>query len=89
VSGRFLPLDDAGARALAEEVIGVVEGLRGQKPWPVDQVANVVVGLDRLWREHGNWIDSVDLNPLIVGADGVVAVDALVLGRPSKESVTS
>ncbi len=81
VSGRFLPLDEPGARALAEEVTGAVAGLRGQRPWPVDRVADVVVGLDRLWRLHGNWIDSIDLNPLIVGPDGVVAVDALVLGR--------
>ena len=83
VSGRFLPLDDTGARSLAEEVIGVVDGLRGQKPWPIDQVTNVVLALDRLWREHGHWIESVDLNPLIVDTDGIVAVDALVLGRPS------
>ena len=85
VSGRFLPLDDTGARSLAAEVIGVVDGLRGQKPWPIDQVTNVVLALDRLWREHGHWIDSVDLNPLIVDADGIVAVDALVLGRPSPD----
>jgi hypothetical protein len=39
-------------------------------------------GVDRLWREHGNWLGSVDLNPLIISADGVVAVDALLVARP-------
>jgi acetate---CoA ligase (ADP-forming) len=81
VSGRFLPMDDATVRALAEEVVGAVAGLRGQKPWPVEQITAVVAGLARLWSEHGNWIDSIDLNPLIISADGVVAVDALIIGR--------
>lgn len=81
VSGRFLPIDEAGARSLADEVAGAVAGLRGQKPWPVDALTAVVAGIDRLWREHGNWIDSIDLNPLIVTADGLFSVDALVLGR--------
>jgi acyl-CoA synthetase (NDP forming) len=81
VSGRFLPLDGAGARSLAEEVAGAVAGLRGQRPWPVDELSAVVAGLDQLWREHGNWIESIDLNPLIVTSDGVIAVDALVVGR--------
>ena len=77
VGGRFLPLDDATAAELAEEVTGAVARLRGQRPWPVDAVTNAVQGLDRLWREHGAWLDSVDVNPLIVTDDGVVAVDAL------------
>jgi acetate---CoA ligase (ADP-forming) len=82
VRGRFLPLDAAGAQSLADEVAGAAAALRGQKPWPVDAVANVVAGVDRLWREHGNWLGSVDLNPLIITADGVVAVDALLVARP-------
>jgi acyl-CoA synthetase (NDP forming) len=81
VSGRFLPIDGAGARSLAEEVAGAVAGLRGQRPWPVDELSAIVAGLDQLWREHGNWIESIDLNPLIVTSDGVIAVDALVVAR--------
>jgi len=81
VSGRFLPIDEAGARSLAEEVAGAVAGLRGQRPWPMDELSAVVAGLDQLWRTHGHWIESIDLNPLIITADGVIAVDALVIGR--------
>jgi hypothetical protein len=81
IDGRFLPLDDATAADLAGEVAGAAGQLRGQKPWPVDAVAAAVCGLDRLWREHGAWLHSVDVNPLIVTADGVVAVDALMIGR--------
>ena len=81
VGGRFLPLDDATAAGLADEVAGAVGRLRGQRPWPVDAVTGAVQGLDRLWRAHGAWLDSVDVNPLIVTDDGVVAVDALIIAR--------
>jgi hypothetical protein len=33
--------------------------------------------LDRLWRENGAWLGSLDINPLIVTEEGVVVVDAL------------
>lgn len=81
VGGRFLPLDPAAAADLAEEVAGAVDRLRGQREWPVAAVADAVSGLDRLWRAHGAWLDSIDINPLIVTADGVVAVDALMIAR--------
>lgn len=43
--------------------------------------ADVVRGIDRLWREHGAWLSSVDLNPLVVTDDAVVAVDACAVGQ--------
>ena len=83
VGGRFLPLDDDVATDLADEVAGpgVIGRLRGQRAWPLDAVTHVLHGLDRLWREHGGWLDSIDVNPLIVGDDGIVAVDALMIAR--------
>jgi acyl-CoA synthetase (NDP forming) len=81
VGGRFLPLDDAAATDLAGEVAGAVGRLRGQQPWPIEAVTAAVRGLDELWRQHGEWLCSVDVNPLIVTADGVIAVDALMIAR--------
>jgi acyl-CoA synthetase (NDP forming) len=81
VHGRFLPVDAADARSLADGVVSTVNGLRGQVPWDAEHLASIVVGLDRLWREHGGWIESVDINPLIVGEAGLVAVDALVIAQ--------
>lgn len=83
VGGRFLPLDRDSAAALADEVAGpaVFAGLRGQQPWPADAVVALLRGLDQLWRANASWLDSVDINPLIVTADGLVAVDALLVAR--------
>ena len=77
VAGRLLPLDEAAAAALVEEVAGAV--LRGQRPWERQPLVAVVLGLAELWRRHGAWLGSVDVNPLIVTDDGVVAVDALLV----------
>jgi hypothetical protein len=85
VTGRFLPVDARRADELAREVAGpeVIAGLRGQRPWPLASVAEVLCGLDRLWRTHRHWMSSLDVNPLIVTDDGLVAVDALFLAdRP-------
>ncbi|MCW2622860.1 MAG: hypothetical protein JWL64_2462 [Frankiales bacterium] len=83
VSGRLLPLDPATAAALADEVAGpaVIGAMRGQKAWPVPEVERTLLGLSRLWERVGGWADSVDINPLIVSADGLLAVDALVVAR--------
>lgn len=83
VSGRFLPLAGGAAAALAAEVAGpdAIGHLRGQRAWPLDSVAQAVEAIDRLWRTHGSWLASADVNPLIVTDDALVAVDALLVAR--------
>ena len=36
-----------------------------------------------LWQHAGAWLDSVDLNPVIVTDDGVAVVDALLVAAPT------
>jgi acyl-CoA synthetase (NDP forming) len=81
VGGRLLPLDRALAQALVDEVAGprVFARLRGQRPWPLEPLVDVVLALGDLWRRNGAWLASADVNPLIVTDDGVVAVDALLV----------
>jgi acyl-CoA synthetase (NDP forming) len=82
VEGRRLPLLAGDAEALVDEVAGAGAWarLRGQEPWPVAPLVRAVESVAELWRRHGSWLSSCDLNPLIVTADGVVAVDALLVG---------
>jgi hypothetical protein len=81
VGGRFAPLDRAAASALVHEVAGPsIRGeLRGRAPWPLEPLVDVVLSMGDLWQRHGAWLASVDVNPLIVTLDGVVAVDALLV----------
>jgi acyl-CoA synthetase (NDP forming) len=81
VAGRLLPLDRAAAEALVEEVAGdaVIGAFRGQRAWPREALVEALLGVSELWRHVGVWASSVDINPLVVTASGVYAVDALVL----------
>jgi len=83
VAGRMLPVDGDAAASLVDEVAGaeVFAALRGHVPWPTAPLVDVVLALSELWRHHGAWLHSVDLNPLVVTDDGVVAVDALLIAR--------
>jgi acyl-CoA synthetase (NDP forming) len=84
VAGRLLPLDRDAAAALVDEVAGAaaIGALRGQRPWPADALVDALLAVGELWRRHRTWLGSVDINPLVVTDDGVVAVDALVVAAP-------
>ena len=65
-------------RALAVAPWGslLLDGARGKR-FPVDDIAAVVLRLIDL--VAGGELDTVEVNPLLVDTDGVVAVDALVV----------
>jgi acyl-CoA synthetase (NDP forming) len=48
---------------------------------PVEQVAHVLEALQALVLDHADAIDSIDVNPLLVTAEGCTAVDALIVLR--------
>lgn len=79
VDGRLLPLVAGEAASVVDEVAGGVGDLRGQQAWPAEPLVAAVEAVARLWQTTGSWLTSADLNPLVVTADGVVAVDALLL----------
>jgi len=60
----------------------LLAGFRGRKPGDIDALCDVLVALGRLARDVGDAIEAVDINPLLVGERGVVALDALVVLRP-------
>jgi hypothetical protein len=77
------PLDHARAMRLIDRLRArpLLDGVRGQPPADVDSLSNAVVGLSWLAHDLGDLLDALDVNPLICGPDGCLAVDALVLPR--------
>lgn len=78
-------LDKAAAREMvrATRAGRMLEGFRGRKPGDVDALCDALVSLGRLARDFGDVIESIDVNPLFAQEQGVVALDGLVVLRPS------
>ncbi|HEX6931759.1 MAG TPA: acetate--CoA ligase family protein [Streptosporangiaceae bacterium] len=73
---------DQAAALLAELKVGaLLAGARGAAPSDLDAIARAITGLAGLACELGQDIDALDINPLICGPRGAVAVDALVIPR--------
>lgn len=83
VGGRMAPITHAQAEELIAEFedAKLMHGFRGQAPWNLDVLADLLVSAGRLAAAGADWIDSIDVNPLLVTDDGFVAVDALCLLR--------
>jgi acetate---CoA ligase (ADP-forming) len=77
------PLDEARARRLVDglAVRRLLEGVRGRPPADFDALVGAIMGMSWLAHDLGDRLDAVDVNPVICGADGCVAVDALVVPR--------
>jgi len=62
-------------------VAGLLAGVRGQPPADTAAVAGAVVAVSAIARELGDELEALDINPLICGPAGAVAVDALAVRR--------
>jgi hypothetical protein len=58
---------------------GLLTGARGRPPVDLAALTRAIAAFSVLCHEFGPWLDAVDINPLIAGPTGVVAVDALVI----------
>lgn len=83
VSIRTAPLREADARAMIEELQGkaLFDGVRGQRPRDREALIAIMMKLSRLAVELDEEIAELDINPLIVYADGegAVAADGLIV----------
>jgi succinyl-CoA synthetase beta subunit len=79
------PVDAAIARRMLARlrVARLLAGHRGAAAADVEPVVAAVVGVSQLAAELGDRLEALDVNPLVVGPRGAVAVDALVLPRAS------
>jgi succinyl-CoA synthetase beta subunit len=77
------PVDHAGALRLIGQlrVATLLAGVRGRQPADLTAVAAAITGLSALAAELGDVLQALDINPLICGPAGAVAVDALAIPR--------
>ena len=77
------PVDTAGARRLLGElrVSQLLAGVRGAPPADTSAIARAVAGMSAIAAELGDQLEALDVNPLICGPAGAVAVDALAVTR--------
>jgi len=78
-----VPLDLAAARALIGRLKGasLLGGYRGSAPADTEALAELMVALSQFAADHADAIAEIDLNPVIVHAqgEGVSLVDALIV----------
>jgi acetate---CoA ligase (ADP-forming) len=73
--------------ATARELVGglrvrrLLGGLRGAAPASMNAVLSAIAGLSQLAVELGDELEALDVNPLICGPQGAIAVDALAIAR--------
>ena len=86
VSFRLCPIDANDANAMLAELRGasLLDGARGQAPASRAAIVQALIaigGVDGLLLRESNSIAELDINPLIVGPENAVAVDARVILR--------
>ncbi|OJZ76108.1 hypothetical protein BRW65_01335 [Mycobacterium paraffinicum] len=84
IGGRIAPLTQADAADLIDEFsnTGVLDGHRGAPPWDRGALGDILVAASCLAAGGRSWIESIDINPLIVTTDGFLAVDGLCFVHP-------
>ncbi len=75
------PIGRQSALALLHRLKGVrlLTGFRGSKPVDLVAIADAVCRVSELIADHRDAIVEIDVNPLICSADGVLAVDGLIV----------
>jgi acyl-CoA synthetase (NDP forming) len=84
------PVDHGRALAMLDRlaVRPLLDGVRGAPPVDLDAVADAVTHLSALAIDLGDQLAALDVNPLVAGPDGCLAVDALVVTTPAAPSAS-
>ena len=82
---RLLPVDEREARAMLQELRSykVLQGVRGQGPRDVEALVRAMIGLSDIFAAHRNHLSDMEINPLMVRAQGggVAAVDVRMIRK--------
>jgi acyl-CoA synthetase (NDP forming) len=81
VSVRPLPITTADAEEMLRDLRGfpVLLGVRGAPPVDLDALVRVILSVAELAEDPGLDVVELDLNPVIAGPRGAVAVDSLIV----------
>lgn len=81
VTFRVAPFGVEEARRMVGEIAGraMFEGARGAAACDVEALARVLVRISEFAAAHAADLESLDINPLRVTSEGVVALDALIV----------
>jgi acetate---CoA ligase (ADP-forming) len=82
VSVRLLPVTPDDVRAMLAElkVTRLLQGFRGRPAGDIEALVRAICGLADVYLEHRHLLRDLEINPLIVGPDGVRAVDVRMVG---------
>jgi len=83
VAFRVPPFDRAEARRMIDQTKGsaLFHGARGRPRAKVAAVVDALMKVQQLALDHAGELAELDINPLVVRPDGVVALDALIVRR--------
>ncbi len=83
VSLRIAPLTRKDAEEMIKEIKGyrVLQGMRGKPPVDMEALVNVILRVSRLVIDHKDVIKELDINPLMLFADGAKVADALIIKK--------
>jgi acetyltransferase len=79
------PLNATLARRMMEQtkIYKALRGARGRKPVDLDAMEHLMVRFSQLVVEQ-RWIREIDINPLLVSSQGIIALDARVVLFPAQ-----
>jgi hypothetical protein len=82
------PFDAAEARRLVDrlKLRALLSSRRHKRPLAIDEFCRTAAQFSMLVANLGEHLAEMDLNPVIVHADGCTVVDALVISRPQQLS---
>ncbi len=85
VAIRLLPVGEREAWEMLKELRGykVLEGVRGQGRRDIDALVKAMVGLSDIFAAHRNYLSDMEINPIMVRAEGggVAAVDVRLVRK--------
>jgi acetyltransferase len=88
----FPPLNERLARQMLQslQIYPLLTGYRGSKPKNIDKLIEAIIRMSYLAADYPE-IEELDINPILVGPDDVIALDARIvvdqqlLGKPVKD----